>query len=231
MKDLDFRLAAVEYSGLGLDWAATTEEFKKAEDEVTELHATLARIEAAIEESRADALAAEHQLSSLQHKLHETETALGRAEHKIELSRSQIASLNEQRTRDQADREYLIQETARVSELKARYEEEAALLAAWVDERNVIFGARTGHLESLSQALQEKEQSLEEARAGILSAMTASAAEKGKITNLQTRISQIEEQDARGRVEKNAVEGRLRELTTPAGPSLRPRRARGRSTA
>ncbi|HEX9022097.1 MAG TPA: chromosome segregation protein SMC [Nitrospirota bacterium] len=213
MKDLDYRLASVEYSDLGLAWSAATAEFKKAENEVTELHTTLARIEAAIEESRADALAAEHELSSLQHKLHETETALGRAEHRIELSRSQIASLNEQRTRDQADREYLIQETARVAEQKGGYEEEAKLLAASLDEKNAVLGDRTGHLESLSQALREKEQSLEETRAGIMNAMTAAAGEKGRIANLQSRISQIEEQDARGRMEKDSVEERLRELT------------------
>ncbi len=56
MKDLDFRLASVEYSNLGTEWTASSEEFKKLEDEVTELHAALGRIESTIEETRADAL-------------------------------------------------------------------------------------------------------------------------------------------------------------------------------
>ena len=73
-----------------------------------------------IEETRADALSAEHELSALQHRIHETETALSRAEHRVEMSRSQIASLNDQRSRDMADREYLQQETARVAEQKIR---------------------------------------------------------------------------------------------------------------
>ncbi len=88
MKDLDFRLASVEYSGLGTEWTASSEEFKKLEDEVTALHASLGRIESAIEETRADALSAEHELGALQHKIHETETALSRAEHRVEMSKS-----------------------------------------------------------------------------------------------------------------------------------------------
>ena len=100
MKDLDSRLASVEYANLGQEWTSATEEFKKAEDEITELHAALGKIESTIEESRADAVAAEHELSALNRKIHETETSLSRAEHRVEMSRSQIASLAEQRGRD-----------------------------------------------------------------------------------------------------------------------------------
>ena len=93
---------------------------------MTELHASLGRIESAIEETRADALSAEHELSALQHKIHETETALSRAEHRVEMSRSQIAALTEQRGRDLADMEYLKQETARVRRSRtSRHEEES----------------------------------------------------------------------------------------------------------
>src|SRR5512136_2230803 len=37
MKDLDFRLAAVDYANLGQAWTASTEEFKQDEDEITGL--------------------------------------------------------------------------------------------------------------------------------------------------------------------------------------------------
>jgi chromosome segregation ATPase len=188
----------VEYSNLGLEWTAATEEYKRAEDEVTELHATLSRIESSIEESRTDALAAEHELSTLRHKIHETESALSRAEHRVEMSKSQIASFIAQRGRDLADMEYLTQETSRVAEQKVRHEEESQILAASIEEKNSVLSGRTMNLESLSQALKEKELSLEETRAGILNAMAESAAEKTTISNLQARLSQIDEQDARG---------------------------------
>jgi chromosome segregation protein len=213
MKDLDLRLASVDYSNLGIEWTTSSEEFKKLEDEVTELHASLARIESTIEETRADALSAEHELSTLQHKIHETETALSRAEHRVEISKSQIASLTEQRDRDQAEREYLKQEITRMAEQKVRHEEESRVLLTSINEKNSLLNDRTAGLESLSQALKEKEASLEETRAGILNAMTASAAEKGKIANLRSRISQIDEQDERGTAEKQDLERKLREST------------------
>src|SRR5512143_2728246 len=82
LKEIDYRLASVEYSNLGQEWTASSEEFRKLEDEATGLHVELGRIEAAIEEARADALSAEHELSTLQHRIHETETGLSRAEHR-----------------------------------------------------------------------------------------------------------------------------------------------------
>jgi chromosome segregation protein len=212
MKDLEFRLASVEYSNLGLEWTAANEGFKRAEDEVTELHATLSRIESSIEESRTDALAAEHELSALRHKIHETESALSRAEHRVEMSKSQIASFIAQRGRDLADMEHLKQETSRVAEQKLRHEDESRVLAASFEEKNTVLGGRTMNLESLSQALKEKELSLEETRAGILNAMAESAAEKTTISNLQARLSQIDEQDARGLKEKQELTQKLQEL-------------------
>ncbi len=214
MKDLDFRLAAVEYSGLGTEWTASSEAFKKLEDEVTTLHASLSRIESTIEETRADALSAEHELGALQHKIHETGTALSRAEHRVELSRSQIASLIEQRGRDHADMEYLKQETARVAGQKVRHEEESAMLGISINEKNAVLIDRTAGLEALSRALTEQELSLEETRAGILNAMTASATEKSRIVNLESRISQIAEQDARDLSEKKDLEQRLTEYAS-----------------
>ncbi len=214
MKDLDLRLAAVDYSNLGIEWTTSSEEFKKLEDEMTELHASLGRVESTIEETRADALSAEHELSTLQNKIHETETALSHAEHRVEMSKSQIASLTEQRGRDLADREYLKQETTRVAGQKVQHEEESRALASSIDEKNTILSDRTATLESLSQALKEKEASLEETRAGILNTMTASASEKSTISTLQSRISQIDEQDERGLTEKQDLERKLREVTS-----------------
>ena len=213
MKDLDLRLASVDYSNLGIEWTTSSEEFKKLEDEVTELHASLGRIESTIEETRADALSAEHELSTLQHKIHETESALSRAEHRVEMSKSQIASLTEQRGRDQAEREYLKQEITRMAEQKVQHEEESRVLATSINEKNAVLNDRTADLESLSQALKGKEASLEETRAGILNAMTASAAEKSTLANLRSRISQIDEQDARGMAEKQDLERKLQEST------------------
>src|SRR5512136_1002896 len=100
MKDLEFRLAAVEYSNLGLAWTATTDEFNKIENEITELHTSLSKIEASIEGTRAEALSAERELAGLQHKIHEIESSLSSAEHRVEMSKSQIASLTERRGRD-----------------------------------------------------------------------------------------------------------------------------------
>ncbi len=214
MKDLDYRLASVEYSDLGKEWTTATDEFKKAEDEITELHASLGRIESAIEESRADALTAEQELSALQHKIHETEAALSRAEHRVEMSKSQIASLTEQRGRDIADMEYLKQETVRVAGLKAQQEEETLGFAVSIEEKNVVLAGRAENLDALSRVLREKELSLDETRAGILNAMTASAAEKSRISNLQTRVAQIEDQDARGAKDKQELTQKLQEFST-----------------
>ena len=212
LKDIEFRLAAVDYSNLGLEWTASSEEFKKLEDEMTQLHAALSRTEATIEETRADALSAEHELSILQNKIHETETALSRAEHRVEMSRSQIAALTEQRDRDMADREYLKQETARVVDQKARHEEESRVLETSITEKNALLGERSINLESLAGSVREKELSLDEMRAGIMNALTASAAEKSKISNLQSRVAQIDEQDAKASQENQDLERRLSEL-------------------
>ena len=212
MKDLDFRLASVEYSNLGIEWAATADEFKKAEDEVTELHANLGRIESFVEESRADVLAQEHELNALRHKIHETESALSRAEHRVEMSKSRIASFIEQRGRDLADMEYLKQETARFSEQKALLEQESRALAASIEGKNAVLSDRTANLDSLARALKDKEFSLEETRAGILNTMTECAAEKTTISNLQAHLSQIDDQDARSLREKQELAQKLKEL-------------------
>ncbi len=212
MKDLDFRLASVEYSSLGTEWISSSEEFKKLEDEISRFHAHLSRIESTIEETRADALSAEHELSALQHKIHETETALSRAEHRVEISRSQIVSLHDQRNRDFADMEYLKQETARVIEQKSRHAEEGRLLEASINEKNGILDDRNSHLESLAAALREKELSLDQTRTGIMNSLTASAGEKSRIANLQSRITGIDEQDEKGLKEKQEIEHTLQEL-------------------
>jgi chromosome segregation protein len=214
MKDLDYRLASVEYSTLGGEWKTATEEFKRAEDEISELHAALGRIEAAIEESRADALAAEQELSARQHKIHEIETALSRAEHRVEMSKSQIASLTEQRNRDITDRDFLKQETVRVAMRKAQHEEETRGLAVSIGEKNSMLADRTENLDGHSRAVRDKENALDETRARILNAMTALANEKTRISNLQTRISQIDEQDARALNDKQELTQKFRELST-----------------
>ncbi len=212
MKDLDFRLAAVEYSGLGQEWAASTEEFKKVEDEITGLHAALGKIESAMEETRADALSAERELTALQHEIHETENALSRAEHRVEMSRSQITSLTEQRGRDLKDVEYLKQEIARAVGQKATITEEAGGLAVAIHEKNSVLLEKTVDFESLAQALRDKETSLEQARAGVYSAVTESAAEKTRISGLQARLSQLDEQDERSRNEAGGLAARAGEL-------------------
>ena len=213
MKDLDYRLSSVDYSNLGTEWTAVTEEFRKAEDDVTGLHADLGRIESTIEESRADALSAEHELAALRHKIHETENTLSRAEHRVEMSRSQIASLTEQRGRDISEMEYLKQEAVRVASQKALHEDESRVLAASINEKNAVLVDRMDHLEALSRELREKELSLDETRTDVLNAMAATAGEKTRISNLQTRISQLDEQDSRGLKDKEDLEWKLRELT------------------
>jgi chromosome segregation protein len=214
MKDLDFRLASVEYSDRGTEWAAVSDEFRKVEDEVTELHAGLGRIESGIEESKADALAAEHELSALQHKIHETESALSSAEHRVEMAKSQIASLNEQRGRDLADREYLGQEMARIAGQKTKHEDESRTLTAAVREKSSLLAAKSASAEALAQALKEKELSLEETRTGVINAMNESSTEKTKIANLQSRLAQIDDQDARELTERQDLSLKLGELAT-----------------
>jgi len=213
MKDLDHRLAAVEYSNLGQDWVAVSREFKKLEDEVTELHTALSKIEAAMEESRADALSAEHELTALQHKIHETESALNRSEHRVEISKSQIASLNEQRNRDLADITYLRQELSRITEQKTQHGDETRELEAAIQEKSSLLNEKTASLEILTQALKEKELLLEETRKGILNALNESAAEKAKIANLQSRLTQLSEQDERDIREKQEIAAKLSELS------------------
>ncbi len=214
MKGVDLRLAAVDYSDLGTAWAASTEEYKNGEDEVTKLHAALGTIESGIEETRADALAAEHELSSLRHTIHETESALSQAEHRVELSKSQIAALTAQRVRDFADLEYLKQETTRTAEQRTRQEEESRQLLASLEEQNVVLAGKNAVLEALTRELKEKESSLDEARTGIFNAMTAATAEKNSISNLESRIHQLDEQEERGGRERTELTHKLEELTT-----------------
>jgi chromosome segregation protein len=214
MKDLDFRLAAVDYSELGLEWATATDEFKHLEAEVTEHHSSLGKIESVIEESRADALSAEHELTTLRNNIHEAESALNRAEHRVELSRGQIASLNEHRGRDLADMEYLRQETSRIAEQKVQHDDESRALATAIQEKNVLVAEKSVVLESLAREVKEKELSLEDTRTGIFNAMNESVAKKTKIANLQSRLTQIDEQDDRDIREKRDLFKNLEELTS-----------------
>ncbi len=214
MKDCDFRLASVDYSNLGQEWVSVTEEFKNSEDEITQLHSSLGKIEASIEESRADALTVEHELAALGRKIHEFEAAVSNAEHRVEMSRSQIASLTEQRGRDLADIESLRQEMTRVAEQKAQIEEDSRSFAASFQEQNAILNERAEILESLAGAVREKELSLDETRAGILNAMAASAGEKAKIANLQTRIAQLDDLDARSLQDRQELNQKLQELSS-----------------
>jgi chromosome segregation protein len=209
MKDLESRLASVEYANLGKEWTASNDGFKEIEDEVTGLHASLATIEAAIEETRAEALTSERELAHLQHQVHETENTLRQAEHKVEMSRTQIAALAEQRGRDLKDIEYLNQESARNEEQKQQFEADAAGIAASLAEQNAVFQERTASFEGLALALKNKEAALEAARVGVYSAMTDAAAEKTRIANLETRIHQLDELDGRSQAEVDELTAKL----------------------
>ena len=201
MKDLELRLASVEYANLGGEWTTSTGEFKDAEDEVTGLHASLSTIEAAIEETRAEALSSERELALLQHQFHETENALRQAEHRVEMSRTQIAALTEQRGRDLKDIEYLSQESERNAEQKKRFDEESGSIAATLASQNAILLERTAAFEELARSLKGREAALEAARAGVYTAMTDAAAEKARIANLEMRIHQLDEMDGRSQAE------------------------------
>jgi chromosome segregation protein len=213
MKDLEFRLASVEYANLGKEWAASTEEFKAAEDEVTGLHASLGTIEAAIEETRAEALSSERELAHLQHQVHETENALRQAEHRVEMSRTQITALTEQRGRDLKDIEYLNQESVRNAEQRKRFEEEAAGIQSSLAGQNAVLLERTTAFDGLAEALKAKEAALEAARAGVYTAMTDAAAEKSRIANIETRIHQLDELDLAAQAEADELAKKLEELT------------------
>ncbi len=213
LKDVEFRLASVEYSNLGIEWAASTEEFKKIENELTELHASLSKSESSIEGTRAEALSAERELAGLQHRIHEIESSLSGAEHRVEMSKTQIASLTERRGRDLADTEHLKKEIANSAERKTGLEQEAQTIAASINEKNAVLREKTAAFDLLSQELKEKEDSLEQARAGVYSAITESANEKTRISNLQARLAQIEEEDGRGKKESEDIGRALNELT------------------
>lgn len=214
LKDLDLRLAAVEYSNLGIEWAASAEEFKTLENHIAELHASLGRIESRIEETKIDAAAAERELTALLNRIHETENAVSRAEHRIEISRGQIESLTGRRARDISDMEYLKAEISRAREQKASLEAEAAAILNAIEEKTRLLAEKNTIFDGLQQALREKEQALEEARAGALDAMSYSAAEKTKLSNLQARLGQIEEEDARALKEAEDLAGKTRELVS-----------------
>jgi chromosome segregation protein len=214
MKDLDFRLAAVEYSTLGQEWNASSGEFRSAEDEITALHAQLGLIESSIEETRAEALVAERDLSHLQNGIHETENGLRQSEHRIELSRSQIASLTEQRARDLRDIDYLRQELDRAADDKRRLDEEAGGIAAELAGQDALLQERTAAFDAAQASLGSKESALESARTGVFSAMTESAAEKSRIANIHERLRQIEEQESRSRSERDGLASRRDGLRT-----------------
>ncbi len=212
LKDLDLRLASVEYGNLGGEWTSSTGEFKEAEDEITGLHASLGTIEAAIEETRAETLASERELSHLQHRVHETENALSQAEHRIEMSRGQIAALIEQRNRDLKDIDELKQESAKNAELRLQIEQEAGGIAVSLAEQNAVLLERTVAFENRSRGLKDKEEALDAARAGVFSAMNETAAERTRVANLEARIQQLEEQDAEAQAESGELARRLEDL-------------------
>jgi chromosome segregation protein len=214
MKDLDFRLSSVEYAALGQEWGASSDEFRSAEDEISALHAQLGLIESSIEETRADALVSERELSHLQHRIHDTENSLRRSEHRIEMSKSQIASLAEQRGRDLRDIDYLRQELARSGGEKQRIEEEAGGIAAELAGRDAALQELTAAFDAVHASLRDKEAALESARAGVFSAMTESAAAKSRIANIHERLRQLEEQEARSRSERDELAGRRDSLRT-----------------
>ncbi len=201
MKDLELRLASLEYADRGQEWEASSEEFRTAEDEITGLHARLSAVEAGIEEARAEALASERELGRLQQQLHGTENALSQAEHRVEMSKSQIASLTEQRDRDLRDIDYLDQESARTAEQRRRVTAEAAAAGASLAEKDALLQERTDAFESLGEGLRSKEAALEAARAGVYSAMTESAEEKNRVAGLHARLQQLEEQERRAQAE------------------------------
>ena len=212
MKDLEFRLAAVDYAALGQEWTASNDEFRQAEDEITEHHAMLARIESAIEETRTETLESERELSHLQSQIHEIENSLRHAEHRVELSRSQIATLTEQRARDLKDIDYLKLEMTRAAEQKQRIEDETGGIEATLAEKNAVLDERTAGFDGLSRNLKDKETALEAARAGVFSALNESAAEKSRIANLQAKLQQIDEQDSRTRAETGELTTKLEGL-------------------
>lgn len=212
LKDLDLRLAVVEYSNLGIEWNASAEEFNTFENRIAELHASLGRIESQIEETKTDAAAAERELAALMNKIHETENAVSQAEHRIEISRGQIESLTSQRARDIEDMEYLRAEISRAVEQKASLEAEAKAIANAIEEKTRLLAEKNAVLVELQQALREKEQALEEARAGALDAMNYSASEKTKLSNLQARLGQIDEEDTRARKEAEELALKTKEL-------------------
>jgi chromosome segregation protein len=213
MKDLEYRLASIEYSDLGVAWNSTTDEYKKCEDEITALHASLGTIESSVEESRAEALAAEHELSGLRRKMHETETGLRDAEHRAEMSRSRIAALHEKRERDNADLERLHAEAARLAETRVQLEAESRDLEAALETKNARLVELTDRQTEMASVLRSKEQALDEMRNSMLNALAAVSAEKSKIANLETRVSQLNELDAQGRNEQQSLRANLGELS------------------
>jgi chromosome segregation protein len=212
MKDLEFRLASVEYSALGTEWTSSSEQFRTMEDDITRLHSELSMIESSIEETRTDILSRERDAANLQNQLHRTENALREAEHQVEISRSQIASLTEQRGRDIRDREYIEQELARNEEQKKSARDEASVLSVLVQEKNTLLLAKTVESENVAVKLQQKEQALEEARLGAVTAVTGAAEERAKISNVRSRLTHLEEQGELARKELETVLSRLEEL-------------------
>jgi chromosome segregation protein len=209
MKDLDLRLSSVDYANLSQAWDRSSEEFRSAEDEITALHAQLGLIESSIEETRAEALVSERDLSHLQNRIHETENSLRQTEHRIEMSRSQIASLTDQRGRDLRDIDYLIQELARTADEKRRIEGENSGIAADLTAQNAVLRERADVFDALAAALKDKEAALESARAGVFTTMTESAAEQGRIASLQAKLQQLDEQDAQSLKERSELARKL----------------------
>jgi len=99
MKDLELRLASVEYANLARTGPRRRASSRRRRTRSPGLHASLSTIEAAIEETRAEALSSERELALLQHQVHEIENSLRQAEHRVEMSRTQITALTEQRGR------------------------------------------------------------------------------------------------------------------------------------
>lgn len=214
MRELDFRLAAVEYLSLGSEWVQANEEFKVIENKIAELHVRLGQVESQIAENRADAVSKERELTALQQKIHNSENDLNKMEHRIEMYKGQISALKEQRARDIADIDYLKKEIAGLSDRRAALEEEARNIAALIDSNTRLLAEKSAVFDRMHELLRQKEQRLEEARAGAISAINSSASERTKIYNLQSRLAQINEEDEKGKTEAERLASAIKELTS-----------------
>ncbi|OGW62949.1 MAG: chromosome segregation protein SMC [Nitrospirae bacterium RBG_16_64_22] len=199
IRDLDFRLAAVEYGELGRDWTALLGELKSIHADEESLLTVLAQGESAVEAARLGVIDREREIKEVQRGIYETETAIQKLEGRIEIQGNQSSSLADHASRLEAEglkRDEAAAQTA--EEIRTKIEERDRVAA---DRASAEEGAGTSRAryDALRREAEERQGEIDAARRAIVQGISV-------LTDARNRLAGLtEREEALGR---NAEKGK-----------------------